>query len=159
MDYPHASSIVGLPNPNRREDSQEPDMDTISRLPDPINVLNPSFSLPEPISAGSSNPVLELPSLDEDLGDDSSLKVPEALFPSGKIAELQKKLDGSGSYIGLEYVIEIQHNTIKKMDCNYVCLLCDVHVKSKNNSSSSTTEMIKIHLKSGSHKLKYMVSY
>ena len=62
------------------------------------------------------------------------------------------------SFIGLEYVVEIQHNTAKKMQANYSCLLCDFLVKEKNkNNTASNIELAKGHIKSTSHRLKYLV--
>ena len=59
--------------------------------------------------------------------------------------------------LGLEYVIEIQHNTIKKMEHVYACLLCDEKIKSKEPERNAIN-LIKYHLKSSTHKLKYLVS-
>ena len=52
---------------------------------------------------------------------------------------------------GLEYFIEIQHNTVKKTQPDYHCLLCDTLVKAKN------MEIVKGHLRSAAHKLRYLV--
>ena len=43
------------------------------------------------------------------------------------------------------------------MEHAYACLLCDEKIKSKDNEKN-TTSVIKKHLKSTSHKLKYLVS-
>ena len=59
---------------------------------------------------------------------------------------------------GLEYVIEIQHNTMKKMQNGYHCLLCDAQIKCKNQDSGNPIEVMKAHLKGSKHKLKYLVS-
>ena len=58
--------------------------------------------------------------------------------------------------LGLEYLIEIQHNTLKKMPNNYYCLLCDVDIKVKKDPVD-TVDLAKNHLKSTGHKLKYLV--
>ena len=58
---------------------------------------------------------------------------------------------------GLEYVIEIQHNTTKKMEHSYACLLCDEKIRDKEGERN-TTSLMKQHLKSSVHKLKYLVS-
>ena len=59
--------------------------------------------------------------------------------------------------LGLEYLIEIQHNTLKKMPNNYCCLLCDADIKVKKDPVD-TVDLAKNHLKSTGHKLKYLVS-
>ena len=43
------------------------------------------------------------------------------------------------------------------MEHAYACLLCDEKIKSKDNEKN-TMSVIKKHLKSTSHKLKYLVS-
>ena len=43
------------------------------------------------------------------------------------------------------------------MEHAYACLLCDEKIKSKDNEKN-TMSLIKKHLKSTSHKLKYLVS-
>ena len=58
---------------------------------------------------------------------------------------------------GLEYVIEIQHNTVKTMEHVYACLLCEERIKTKDNGNT-TIRLIKNHIKSSAHKLKYLVS-
>ena len=60
--------------------------------------------------------------------------------------------------LGLEYLIEIQHNTLKKMPNNYCCLLCDADIKVKKDPVD-TVDLAKNHLKSTGHKLKYLVSF
>jgi hypothetical protein len=59
---------------------------------------------------------------------------------------------------GLEYVIEIQHNTVKTTPHSYACLLCDHTIKVGKDSRTSTVEMAKTHIKSSVHKLTYLVS-
>ena len=59
-------------------------------------------------------------------------------------------------YLGLEYIIEIQHNTVKKMQNNYVCLLCDYDIKVKKDPVD-TIELAKKHLTSSQHMQKYLV--
>ena len=59
---------------------------------------------------------------------------------------------------GFEYVIEIQHNTTKKMQHGYFCLLCDTQIKPKDSGGTNSMDLMKAHLKSSVHKLKYMVS-
>ena len=58
--------------------------------------------------------------------------------------------------LGLEYMIEIQHNTVKKMQNNYVCLLCDYDIKVKKDPVD-TIELAKKHLTSSQHMQKYLV--
>ena len=60
-------------------------------------------------------------------------------------------------YVGLEYMIEIQHNTIKKTPNNYVCLLCGYEIKAKKDSVDTIELAIK-HLTSTQHMQKYLVS-
>ena len=55
-------------------------------------------------------------------------------------------------------MIEIQHNTIKKMPHNYTCLLCDTDIKVKKDPVD-TSELAKNHLKSAQHRLKYLVRF
>ena len=59
--------------------------------------------------------------------------------------------------VGLEYLIEIQHNTVKKMANNYTCLLCDHDVKVKNDKVD-TVDLAINHVKSTQHRTKYVVS-
>ena len=53
-------------------------------------------------------------------------------------------------------MIEIQHNTVKKMQNNYVCLLCDYDIKVKKDPVD-TIELAKKHLTSSQHMQKYLV--
>jgi len=113
-------------------------------------------------------PRLHVPSLELDAADaeenggggGNGSGVGEALFPAGKVADLQRRIElvGKEAFIGLEYVIEVQHNTIKKMQNNYTCLLCDAHIKAKNNSSVSTIDLVTSHIKGIPHRIKYIVS-
>jgi hypothetical protein len=57
---------------------------------------------------------------------------------------------------GLEYFIEIQHNTVKRTAPAYSCLLCDANIKEKS-SGSGTLELARAHLRSSVHKIKYLV--
>ena len=59
--------------------------------------------------------------------------------------------------VGLEFVIEIQHNTVKPMPNNYMCLLCDHHIKAPKDNMT-TIAMALAHVKSSIHKLLYVVS-
>ena len=61
-------------------------------------------------------------------------------------------------HLGLEYFIEIQHNTIKKMVPDYCCLLCDVNIKKGSKDKKSILEVARNHLKSSAHKMKFLVS-
>ena len=54
-------------------------------------------------------------------------------------------------------MIEIQHNTIKKMPNSYVCLLCDFEIKVKKDPVDTIELAIK-HLTSTQHMQKYLVS-
>ena len=58
----------------------------------------------------------------------------------------------------MEYVIEIQHNTIKKVQANYFCLLCDVTIKEKKGATGSNLDLMLGHIKSTAHRMKYLVS-
>ena len=57
----------------------------------------------------------------------------------------------------MEYVIEIQHNTIKKVQANYFCLLCDVTIKEKKGATGSNLDLMLGHIKSTAHRMKYLV--
>ena len=61
-------------------------------------------------------------------------------------------------HLGLEYFIEIQHNTVKKMVPDYCCLLCDINIKKGSKDKKSILEVARNHLKSSAHKMKFMVS-
>jgi len=112
---------------------------------------------------------LHVPSLELDAADaeenggggGNGSGVGEALFPAGKVADLQRRIElvGKEAFIGLEYVIEVQHNTIKKMQNNYTCLLCDAHIKAKNNSSVSTIDLVTSHIKGIPHRIKYITKF
>ena len=60
-------------------------------------------------------------------------------------------------HLGLEYFIEIQHNTVKKMVPDYCCMLCDANIKKGSKDKKSILEVARNHLKSSAHKLKFMV--
>ena len=60
-------------------------------------------------------------------------------------------------HLGLEYFIEIQHNTVKKMVPDYCCLLCDTNIKKGSKDKKSILEVARNHLKSSAHKMKFMV--
>ena len=53
-------------------------------------------------------------------------------------------------------MIEIQHNTMKKMANNYCCLLCNCDIYVKKNPVD-TIDLAKKHLESTQHKVKYLV--
>lgn len=55
-------------------------------------------------------------------------------------------------------MIEIQHNTVKKMANNYNCLLCNSEIKVKKDPVD-TIELAKNHLRSTQHKLKYLAKF
>ena len=62
-------------------------------------------------------------------------------------------------HLGLEYFIEIQHNTVKKMVPDYCCLLCDANIKKGSKDKKSILEVARNHLKSSAHKMKFMVGF
>ncbi len=59
---------------------------------------------------------------------------------------------------GVEYFIEIQQNTLKKMQPHFSCLLCDSTIKTKSKGDAVAVDIARGHLKSSAHKLKYLVS-
>ena len=74
-----------------------------------------------------------------------------------KLEELIKYIYYNKDFnLGLEYMIEIQHNTMKKMPNNYCCLLCMEDIKVKKDSVD-TVLLAKKHLLTYQHKLKYVV--
>ncbi|CAB4064735.1 unnamed protein product [Lepeophtheirus salmonis] len=90
----------------------------------------------------------------------SEEEIKEELFPPNKIALLQENLDTCPDLdlIGLEYVIEVQHNSVKNLSPVYYCLLCDEKTKTCEKTSASL-EQVKIHLRSVVHKGHYIEAY
>eukprot|EP00095_Tigriopus_kingsejongensis_P007962 maker-scaffold135_size322082-snap-gene-0.12 protein:Tk07962 transcript:maker-scaffold135_size322082-snap-gene-0.12-mRNA-1 annotation:"GH12290" len=85
----------------------------------------------------------------------------EVMFPVGQSSEFQKEMDQphrASPFIGLEFIIEIQHNTAKKTSPFYACLLCDAHIKCREGNAS-TLDLIKSHVRSSAHKLSYLKKY
>ncbi len=59
--------------------------------------------------------------------------------------------------LGLEYIVEIHHNTVKSVDHSYHCLLCNVPIKS-GKVDRIIYPIVLTHVKTIGHKLNYLVS-
>jgi len=83
----------------------------------------------------------------------------EEIFPEDIKPHLQPILNKCQNdiFIGLEYIVEIQHVDHERQRTWYSCRLCDRSYQSKD-SVTSTTENIIQHLGMASHKLNYLVS-
>lgn len=84
----------------------------------------------------------------------------EELFPKDKIANLQTILNKCNDqyFIGLEYVVEIQHVDHDKRGSWYSCRLCEAMFQSKDGSASCIDSM-RHHLTLASHKLNYLLKH
>eukprot|EP00094_Tigriopus_californicus_P013094 TCALIF_12663-PA protein Name:"Protein of unknown function" AED:0.36 eAED:0.36 QI:0/0.66/0.42/1/1/1/7/0/908 len=150
-----------------------------SHVPPPANRIHghprPPMFMPKPVSALRTEspqvashgfaPSVGIPygsihSLEEDSIGHEAEGNKEEMFPLGRKSEFQKDLESSpgSAFIGLEYVIEIQHNTSKRMSPAYACLLCDAIIKTKEGSAS-TLDLIKSHVRSSAHKLSYLEKF